>query len=242
MPFLLLLLCNFSASAQPPAPAVEKLNDTTEVGVMCDLTVGESNLDLVTIRLPYNIDEKKLYDIVGVLGTKFNALPQNISIQKGDPLTIKDPGIGIQLQLPVVPRGTSGVLPLAPFIETLARYSTTINLVYVINGKFTYNGYEKYEDQDIKVEFPSPNIMAGPVPAAFYEAKIYIHNQQLLVSKIPDIKIPPVKKSNWLWTLIFGIFIAGTLGAMIGIFITIYLPRMKAWAAAGDNTPKGDKR
>ncbi len=239
---LLLALFPCFSFAQQSASVAAPVAEPIEVGIMCDLTNTASSLDVVSIRLPDNIDEKKLYDIAGVLGTKFKALPQNISIQKGDPLTIKDPGIGILLQLPVVPRGTSGVLPLSPFIETLAQYSTSINLVYIINGQFTYNGYEQYEDKDIKVEFPSPKIMDGQVPAAFYGANITIRNQQLVTSNIPDVKIQLAKKSNWLWTLIFGILIAGIIGALAGIFITVFLPRMKAWAAAGNDSPKGDKK
>ncbi|MEI7833092.1 MAG: hypothetical protein WCJ56_07845, partial [bacterium] len=212
---LILLLALFPclSFAQPSASVAAPVTEPIEVGIMCDLTKTTTNLDMISIRLPNNIDEKILYDIAGVLGSKFRAQPQNISIQKGDPQTITDPGVAIYMLLPVVPRGTSGVLPLSPFIETLAHYNARIDLVYIISGKFTYNGYEQYEDKDIKVEFPTPKITDGPEPVAFYGANITIYNQQLVTSKIPDVKNQPVKKSNWLWTLIFGILIAGITGA-----------------------------
>ncbi len=239
--FFLLALFPYAVQSQQPPVDIEKPDTAIEIGITCDLTDLSTNKDIISIRLPNNIDEKKLYDIVTVLGSKFNAQPQNVSIQHGDPLTIKDPGIGILLQLPVVPRGT-GTLPLSPFIETLARENTQINIVYIITGPFKYIGYEKYEDKDIKVVFDEPSIMPGAFPVAIYGTSITVLNQQLVTILMPDIQSPVKQKSNWIWPWIFGILIVGMVAATVGIITVIYLPRLKAWAKGDSNSTEGEQK
>ena len=239
--FFLLALSPHAVQSQQPPTAIETPDTAIEIGITSDLTDLSTNRDIISIRLPNNIDEKKLFDIVTVLGSKFNAQPQNVSIQHGDPLTIKDPGIGILLQLPVVPRG-AGTLPLSPFIETLARENTQINIVYIITGPFKYIGYEKYEDKDIKVAFDEPSLMPGAFPVAIYGASITVINQQLVTSKMPDIQPPVKQKSNWIWPWIFGILIIGMVSATMAILTMIYLPRLKAWAKGDSDSTEGEQK
>lgn len=207
--------------------------------------VDGSTLDQLSIRLVDNTDKGKLTAIATALGAKFDATPTEMAFKKGDPNFISDTGIGLNLELPVMPRTGVGPLPISPFVETFAPYVSRLRLVFFITGPYTYLGrQEPYEDADVSVEVKMPDFSADQVPSslAFYGVDVIIKNHALqsFTLPLPAGSVPspgrPMGRPQR-FPLVALLAIAGLVSAAFGIFLSMYLPRWKAAAAVGGNTP-----
>ena len=228
LPLLVLftVVTNAPASAAPQDP--NKVSDRGEALVVVQANVIDSSkTDTVNISITGSMDEQRLREIADVLGEKFNAKPADLVRIEGDPSFFEKKTVGFDLQLPVVPRG-EGYLPVAPFIEAFAPHVSRLRIAYLIQGQFTYRGYQKFERSDVTFTVDPPEVSPAnsPVPTSFYGVNVIIKSPTLSADPIPHY---PKPKTPWgipPWLLI--IVIGGLVGAAVGVFLTMFLPHKRS--------------
>jgi len=196
-----------------------------QIAVMADM--NSAGPDQLNIHIIDSTDKDELLIIARSIGTKLHAQPTGLAFKTGDPDFIKDKGIGLDFLLPVVPRG-EGYLPLAPIIEALAPHVGKMRLLYIIQGPFTYRGYQQYENDDIQVTVDPPEQTQpnSGIPLAFYGVNAIIKNPQLKTVPIPRYPQDAAQTNrSWKLSPLWWIFIAGALGAGIGVILSKLLPR-----------------
>jgi len=228
---LLLLVAGIvPASTQPPtAPANPALaaRGEAKIAVMADFT-AISSYDKVSIRLVNNTDRALLTTIAGVLARELHTNATGLTFKTGDPQIIKDHSIGLEFSLPVVPRN-EGYLPVAPFVTAFAPYAAKLSIVYIIQGQFTYRGFEQYQQPDVSFTVDKPEQITYPVPFAFYGMNVMISNPLLGTMQIPKYPtLPPVPAPTKRPDLrVVLLIIAGVLGLAVGFFLVALLLRWK---------------
>ncbi|MHB9025395.1 MAG: hypothetical protein ACYC7E_14700 [Armatimonadota bacterium] len=230
---LLFLLC--CAGFARPAVA-EPVNPDSRgkamVMVVADL-LSASPVDRVSIHIVNNTDKTLLTGIAQALGTKLKAAPAKLKFEKGDPRFVDDKGIGLDFDLPVVPRGES-FLPIAPFIEAFAPHVSHLRIVYYLQGPFDYKGYERYEEKgaSFTVDPPETPSTDSNVPLAFYGVNVIIKNPALTTMSVPNYPTAPGARRG-LSTLMLGLLIGMAVMA-IGIILALMLSRWQASAKADE--------
>jgi hypothetical protein len=187
-----------------------------EIGVMADFTTpGQTNL--ISLRIIGSNDQLKLQNIATILGYKLGAQPVLLGFSQGDPNIITDTGLGLDFQLPVM--SNDGYLPIGPFAEACAPYVSTMKIVYVIRGNYTYNGFENYQDADISYNVPAPETTKNAAtPIAFYRANVIIKKNNIVAANIPRSPKEKQKKQNKkILTIVFLIIL--TAGVTTGIIL-----------------------
>jgi hypothetical protein len=220
---LLLLSCAGVTALHAQVP----LRGTAEIGVIANLD-GADPLDNVSIRLQDNTDRELLTRVAQAVADKLNAEPADVVIGKPDPEIVRDPGLGLECHMPVVPR-VGGTLPIGPFIEALAPYARVINIVYVVQGPFTYTGYERFSRADVEytVDHPEQSAADGAQPVAFYGVHAII-KRPTIQAAIPDA--PPISRRRLVWLIVLGVVLAGIVGACVGLILVRLLPKRPAAA------------
>ena len=236
-PLLLLALCLL-----PPARAADAppSRGAAQVAVMTNLT-STNPTDVVTIRLVAHRDKDVLLRLASTLGDKFGNKPLYFSFEEPDPTFVADKGIGLNFQLPVVPRN-EGYLPIAPFIETFAPYASRLRILYYVQGPFTYRGYQHYQHPDVSfnVMMPDPGPQTS-VPLAFYGVDVMIKNPSLTTMTIPNYPTTPgTKKSRGIPVFIL-FALAIVIGVSGGVLLVMLIAQWKAADAArhGGNSGGG---
>ncbi|MHB9131708.1 MAG: hypothetical protein ACYDBB_11550 [Armatimonadota bacterium] len=234
--FLLFLLLGTAGvlHAVPPAP-----NDrgSAQVSVITDLSNTKSNIDLVDIKIDGNTDKALLQEIVQAVGTKFGAKPTNLKSVSPDPQFSDDNGIGLDFNLPIVPRNEE-YLPIAPFIEALAPYARDVRIVYVVYGEFTYKGIKTLKRSDVTITVNPPEIAPiGPgQPVAFYSVDVTINNPKLDAESIPKYE-EKVTGQRPVW---IGLLLLAGIFAILAVILVMLLSYWKsARVAQTDHTPPG---
>jgi hypothetical protein len=219
---LCVLACASPLHADPPA------RGKAFVAVNADIS-DPAGRDTISIRIVDNTDKAKLMDIVLALGVKMRTAPDDMKYAVGDPQYVEDSGIGLECTMPMVPRG-DGYLPIAPFIETLAPYVSEVQILYIIQGPFTYRGIQRYEKNGVRVTVDPPeSAPAGaPVQMAFYGMHATITDPTPGNVSIPHYS--PQEGRARIWRILGWVLLAGLLGAGIGILVARLLMRWKAAA------------
>jgi len=177
---------------------------TAEIGVMADFTTpGKTNI--ISLRIIGSNDQLKLQNIATILGYKLGAQPVLLGFSNGDPNIITDTGLGLDFQLPVM--SNDGYLPIGPFAEACAPYVSTMKIVYVIRGNYTYNGFENYQDADISYSVPPPETTKNAAtPIAFYRANVIIKKKNIKTANIP--RSPKEKRKRQNKEIVIVVFLA----------------------------------
>lgn len=232
MSFLLLLCALLIPTAAQEAP---EERGSAMVAVYTDLLSERS--DKISIRLVNRNDKAMLTEIITALGAKFNAAPEKLTFQRGDPQLMAEDDLGADFYLPVVPRGER-VLPIAPFIETFAPYASQLRIVFIVQGPFTYQGYQKYEHPDVSftVDPPDTNAAKLGVPLAFYGVNVTIRNPSLTSASLPSNTERRHAQRGRLPVYLWLLF-AGVAGALAGVLLSRMLTRWKASMAGTENNP-----
>ncbi len=159
---------------------------TAEIGVMADFTTpGTTNL--ISLRIIGSNDQLKLQNIATILGYKLGVQPVLMGFSNGDPNIITETGLGLDFQLPLMK--DDGYLPIGPLAEACAPYVSTLNIVYVVRGNYTYKGFENYQDADISYNVPAPETANNSnTPIAFYRANVIIKKKNISLKNIPRSK------------------------------------------------------
>ncbi len=204
---------------------------TANIGVSVDLTDPHLQ-DQVTIHIVGNTDEQTLKNIVYELGDKFRATPINLAWSVVDRGMVLDEGIGIDFQLPVLPKSEQ-YLPIAPFIEVMAPHVTRLRILYIIKGKFTYRGIQDFQSPDVQVTVdpPQKSPADSPDPLAFYGISAIIKNPKLETVAIPNYAADQRSAGMPWWVLVLA---AACFGAAAGMLVLLFLPRLKAALARDD--------
>jgi len=214
----LLLACAATAFAAP------RERGEALVAVKANMQSNES--DLISLRIRNNADSAVLQTIASELSRKFRAQPINVNIRAGDPDMINGQSLGLDMCLPVVPRG-EGYLPIAPFIEAFAPYASSLQIVYIISGPFTYHGYQSYSNPDVSFTVDPPEISptGTGIPLAFYGVNVTIANSSLTSVPAPHDPLNKHVRTRGhlpIWVIIV---IAGLLGAGIGFLAIKFMPK-----------------
>ncbi len=189
---------------------------TAEIGVMADFTTpGKPNL--ISLRIIGSNDQLKLQNIANLLGYKVGAQPVLLGFSNGDPNIITETGVGLDFQLPIMTN--DGYLPIGPLAEACAPYVSTLKIVYVIHGNYTYKGFENYQDADISYNVPAPeSANNAATPIAFYRANVIIKKKNISAAKIPRSKQEKQQRQSKVALLIVFLAILG-IGVTTGILL-----------------------
>jgi len=218
----LLLCCWLWTGAQ--AQHVDVLGKgTAEVAVVADMT--GSSPDHVSIRILDRREKDQLLQIARAICTRLRTTPQQLTFSSVNPEMVKDTGLGLEFDAPVVPRTAQGFLPIGPFIEAFASQVSHVRIVYVVRGPFKYLGYERYSRNDVEftVDRPEQTPVGTPVPLAFYGVHAIIKSPT--IAPIPDLPPTPARRPVSIFWLLMLIGIAGVVGAGVGLAIIWFLPR-----------------
>jgi hypothetical protein len=198
--------------------------ERAEVAVSADLT-ATSPVDFVTLRIPEATDRKQLSAIATALGTHFGTPPAGLSFNTGDPEFIADKGLGLECQLPVVPR-QAAYLPIEPFIRAFAPYVSRLRILYIIKGPFTYRGFQQYHHRDVDISVEPPAPANALLPVGFYSVEVTIHNPHLAALNLPREVSPPARPF-WQHPLL-RLGVAALVGISIGLVLALWLARWRA--------------
>ncbi|OPZ86310.1 MAG: hypothetical protein BWY76_01008 [bacterium ADurb.Bin429] len=229
LPFLAALLA--LAGASPAWAESPPSRGKAYVAVNADVS-DRAGRDTVSIRIVNNTDRKKLLEIALALGVKLNTSPEGMTYAAGDPRFVEDGGIGLEFTMPVVPRG-DGTLPIAPFIEVLARHVSELQILYIIQGPFTYRGVQQYTENGIRVTVDPPETTPpnAPMAMAFYGINVSMDNPTPGPVQIPRYSPQEGHARAWRIVGILGlILLAGLIGAGVGLLAVRLLARWKAAA------------
>ena len=230
---LLFVLCAIQYPMAAPAAAGER--GRAMVAVYADLLSGPA--DKVSIRLVDRRDKQALTEIATLLGTKFNAVPEKLTFQSGDPMIIEKEDLGADFFLPVVPR-SERILPIAPFIETFAPYASQLRIVFIVRGPFTYQGYQTYQHPDVTYTVDPPDMSTAKlgIPLAFYGVNVNIRNPSLTSASLAPYQKPSHTRRGRLPVYLWLLF-AGAAGAIAGVILSRMLIRWKASMTGTENNP-----
>jgi len=221
---VLLALAGASPASAEPPPARGK----AYVAVNADVS-ARAGRDTVSIRIVNNTDRNRLLEIALALGVKLKSSPEGMTYAAGDPRFVEDSGIGLAFTMPVVPRG-DGTLPIAPFVETLAPHVSELQLLYIIQGPFTYRGVQHYADHGVRVTVDPPETTPpnAPIAMAFYGIHVTMDTPAPGPVSIP--RYSPQEGRARLWRIGGWILLAGLIGAGAGLVVARLLARWKAAA------------
>ena len=217
-----LLLIPLRVSAQS---SVAPERGQVRVLVQADLSHAP-DADQVIIRIVDNTDKQLLANIAEQLGERFHAQPTNITFEAGNREFIKDKGIGVNFYLPVLPREQGHALPVAPFLEVLAPYASHLQMLYLIQGDYACTGYESYRNAAVTLA-PEPVRNAAALHIAFYGLRAEISSPNLTGS-LPQTPGRAGKHNNRILKLLGFLVLAGAIGALIGLGLSIILNRWKS--------------
>jgi len=189
---------------------------TAEIGIMADFTIPNKT-NLVSLRIIGNNDVLILQNIANLIGYKLGMQPVILGSSNGDPNIITETGVGLDFQIPIMT--SDGYFPIGPLAEACAPYVSTLNIVYIIKGNYTYRGFEDYHDADISYTVPPPQTAKNAAtPIAFYRANVINKKKNITAVNVPRNQQEKQKKQSK--TILIGVFlIIIACGAVTGIFL-----------------------
>ena len=197
------------------------------IAIRADMSASSAT-DMVSLRIVDNTDRTILSDIAGALAAQLHATAPDLTFKTGDPRFIKDRGIGVEFRAPVVPRGES-YLPVAPFITACARYAGRLRILYIIQGAFTYHGFQQYQQPDVSFTVDKPEQITVPEPLAFYGMNVIINNPTPGAAQIPNYPVEAIAaaRKHAVDVRVFLLAIAGIIGLALGLLLVALLLRWK---------------
>jgi len=225
---LVLLVCGSLMPVSAQQAQYERA--TAQVMVLSSLQ-SRQGVDIVTIRLTDNTDQDVLMHIAKEIGRKTHTEPTFFSYEMhptGEWIT--DTGINLQFQMPLVPRtpaGYAGHFPIAPFIEAFAPYAKRLEMLLLIDGAFTYQGYRQHDSADYT--FTVHADVNPDTPLAFYSVDAIIKNPTMTSAQLANT---PADARRWHihWAVWLGLAIL--IGVLGGALLAMLFARWKAEDAA----------
>jgi hypothetical protein len=141
-----------------------------------------------------------------------------------------------------VPRNES-YLPIGPYVAALAPYASHVRILYIINGPFTYYGFESFTRPDVSFTVEKPQEIFQPIHRAFYGVDVIIKNPAPDAVTIPNYppSSPPWRRPWPLGRVIIPV-LAGMVGLAVGLLLVVMLLRWKEAEARAQAQARKDKR
>lgn len=201
---------------------------TAQIIVSADLTNSKS-VDRVMIRLVGQRDKDQLFTLANNLGARVRQNPTFFELTEPKGEWIHDNGYCLEFNMDLVPRTGDGFFPIGPFIETFAAHAKQVQILYFINGRFTYKGNTEYTGKDFA--FTVDSGVNEELSTAIYGVDVTIHNPNLTSADMPRTAAEARTRRNRIPAIIM-ITLAVIIGILGGVLLTMLIAKWKAEDAA----------